>query len=287
MVLDQRNRHTCQAEAGLTGMLRYVLLLAVLAYVAIAGFMYVQQRSFQYFPARAGTPPQALGLSGVAEERVKTLDGETIVLWYSPARPGKPTVLFFHGNGGEISGRHERFAYLQSQGLGAMFVSYRGYGASTGSISEQGLITDALTAYDVLRAKGVAADEIMLLGESLGTGVAIQLAVQKPVAAVALEAPYTATVDIAADIYWWLPVRLLMKDQFRSRDYIGRVKVPLLIQHGDADRVVPFAQGRGLFAMANEPKQMVVIPGGTHDIILDHDVWAREVAFFLANAKPQ
>ena len=127
----------------------------------------------------------------------------------------------------------------------------------------------------------------MVLGESLGTGVAIQLAAQKPVAAVALEAPYTATVDIASEIYWWLPVSLLMKDQFRSRDYIARVKVPLLIQHGDADHIVPFAQGRALFAMANEPKQMVVIPGGTHDIILDHAVWAREVAFFLANARPQ
>ena len=79
-------------------------------------------------------------------------------------------------NGGEIAGRHERFAFLQAQGLGVMFVSYRGYGASTGTISEQGLVTDALAAYDVLRAKGVAADSIMLLGESLGTGVAIQLA---------------------------------------------------------------------------------------------------------------
>ena len=267
--------------------LRFVLLFAVLAYAAIAGFMYVQQRSFQYFPARTGTPPQALGLSGVTQERLKTPDGETIVLWYAPARPGKPTVLFYHGNGGEISGRHERFAYLQSQGLGVMFVSYRGYGASTGTISEKGIITDALTAYDVLRAKGVPPDEIMLLGESLGTGVAIQVAAQRPVAAVALEAPYTATVDIAADIYWWLPVRLLMKDQFRSRDYIGRVKVPLLIQHGDADHIVPFAQGQALFAMANEPKQLVTIPGGTHDIISDHEVWAREVAFFLANAKAQ
>ena len=268
-------------------LLRSVLLIVIVLYLGILAFMYVQQRSLQYFPARTGTSPQDLGLSGVTEERVPTPDGETIVLWYAPAQPGKPTVLFFHGNGGEISGRQERFAFLQSQGLGVMFVSYRGYGASTGTISEQGLITDALAAYDVLRAKGVPPEQIMLLGESLGTGVAVQVAAQKPVAAVALEAPYTATVDIAADVYWWLPVRLLMKDQFRSRDYIAEVKVPLLIQHGDADRVVPLAQGRRLFALANEPKQMVVIPGGTHDSIFDRDVWVREVAFFLANAKAQ
>ena len=287
MVLDKCHGNAGAVEVGMMAVLRFVLIFAVLAYVAIAGFMYVKQRSFEYFPGRTGVPPQALGLVGVTEQRVKTPDGETIVLWYAPAQPGKPTVLFFHGNGGEISGRHERFAYLQSQGLGVMFVSYRGYGASTGTISEPGFITDALTAYDALRSKGVAPDQIMVLGESLGTGVAVQLAAQKPVAALALEAPYTATVDIAADIYWWLPVRLLMKDQFRSRDYIGRIKVPLLIQHGDADHIVPFAQGQTLFAMANEPKQMVVIPGGTHDIISDRDVWAREVAFFLANAKAQ
>lgn len=268
-------------------LLRSVLLIIIVLYLGIVAFMYLQQRSLQYFPARTGTSPQALGLSGVTEERVPTPDGETIVLWYAPAQPGKPTVLFFHGNGGEIAGRHERFAFFQAQGLGVMFVSYRGYGASTGTISEQGLVTDALTAYDVLRSKGVAADSIMLLGESLGTGVAIQLAAQRPVAAIALEAPYTATVNVAADVYWWLPVRWLMKDQFRSRDYISQIKVPLLIQHGDADRVVSVAQGRTLFDMANEPKQLMIIPGGTHDSIFDRDVWVREVAFFLANAKAQ
>ena len=268
-------------------MLKSILFLAALVYVAIAGFMYLQQRSFQYFPAHKGTSPQALGLSGVTEQRAATPDGETIVLWYSPAQPGKPTVLFFHGNGGEIADRTERFAFLQSQGLGVMFVSYRGYGASTGEISEQGLVTDALTAYDALRAKGVAPGDIMLLGESLGTGVAIQLAAQRPVGAVALEAPYTATVDIAAGIYWWLPVRFLMKDQFRSRDYIAQVKVPLLIQHGDADRVVPVVQGRALFEMANEPKQLVIVPGEGHDAVFDRGVWAREVDFFLAATKPQ
>ena len=272
---------------GLVLVLRTVLLLAVLAYVAIAGFMYLQQRSFQYHPAHKGTPPQALGLAGATEERVKTPDGETIVLWYAPARPGRPTVLFFHGNGGEIADRGERFGFLQAQGFGVLFVSYRGYGASTGDISEQGLITDALTAYDFLTAKGVSPRQIVLLGESLGTGVAVQLAAMKPVAAVALEAPYTATVDIAADIYWWLPVRLLMKDQFRSRDWIGQVKVPLLIQHGDADTIVPVTQGRALFTMANEPKQMVEVPGEGHDAIFNRDVWAREAAFFVANAPSQ
>jgi len=268
-------------------LLRGVLIFVGVAYVAIVLFMYFQQRSLQYFPGRAGTSPQALGLAGVTEERVTTPDGETIVLWHAAARPGMPTILFFHGNGGELADRRERMAFYQSRGLGALFVSYRGYGASTGAISEPGFITDALAAYDFLRGRGVTPDHIMLLGESLGTGVAVQLAAQRPVAALALEAPFTAAADVAAGLYWWLPVNLLMKDQFRSRDHIGQVNVPLLIQHGDTDRVVPVAQGKALFAMANDPKKLVIIPDAGHDVIGSPDVWAREVAFFLSVMKPQ
>lgn len=267
--------------------LRFLLAAAAAAYVLIALYMYVQQRSLQYFPDHAATPPQALGLSGVAEERVKTPDGETIVLWHAEPKPGQPTILFFHGNSGEISSRAERMAYYQAQGFGALFVSYRGYGASTGTISERGFTTDALTAYDVLIARGVRPEEIAVVGESLGTGVAVQLAALRPVAALALEAPFTAAVDVAAEIYWWLPVGLLMKDQFRSRDVIGKVKAPLLIQHGDADRTIPVAQGRRLFAMANEPKELVIIPGGDHGVIHTPEVWAREAAFFRARIKLQ
>lgn len=268
-------------------LLRALLVFVAVSYVGVVLFMYVQQRSLQYFPGRAGTSPQALGLAGVTQEQVRTSDGETIVLWHATPAPGMPTILFFHGNGGELADRRERLAYYQSRGFGALFVSYRGYGASTGAISEAGFMADALAAYDWLRLQGVPPGRIMLVGESLGTGVAVQLAALRPVAAVALEAPYTAAVDVAAAIYWWIPVRLLMKDQFRSRDHIARVKVPLLIQHGDADGLIPVAQGKALFAMANEPKQLVVIPGAGHDVIGSPDLWAREADFFMDVMKAQ
>ncbi len=257
------------------GFLRSVLVMGAAVYLGLLLYMYLQQRSLQYLPSREGLSPQAVGLSGVSEERVKTPDGETIVLWHSEAKPGMPTILFFHGNGGEISGRPERMAFYQGQGFGALFVSYRGYGASTGDISEQGFITDALTAHDFLLGRGVSADQIVVVGESLGTGVAVQLAAQRPVAALVLEAPFTAAVDVAAEVYPWLPVRLLMKDQFRSRDVIGRVKAPLLIVHGDADRVISVAHGRRLFEMANEPKELVILPGVGHEAIGSPQVWGR------------
>jgi pimeloyl-ACP methyl ester carboxylesterase len=257
------------------GFLRSALLMGAAVYLGLLLYMYLQQRNLQYFPSREGLSPQAVGLSGVSEERVKTPDGETIVLWHAEAKPGMPTILFFHGNGGEVSDRHDRMAFYQGQGFGALFVSYRGYGASTGKISEQGFITDALAAHDFLLARGVAPEEIAVVGESLGSGVAVQLAALRPVAALVLEAPFTAAVDVAAEVYPWLPVRLLMKDQFRSRDVIGKVKVPLLIVHGDADRVIPVAQGRRLFEMANEPKELVIFPGDGHDAIGSPHVWAR------------
>lgn len=266
-------------------LLRAVLLVVIAAYLAVMLYMYLQQRSLQYFPAHDALSPQAAGLSGVTEERVKTPDGETIVLWYAQAKPGLPTVLFFHGNAGEISGRSERMAYYQSQGFGALFVSYRGYGGSTGAISEQGLMTDAFTSHDFLVERGVAPELIAVVGESLGTGVAVQLAAQRPVGALALEAPFSAAVDVAADLYPWLPVRWLMKDQFISRDFIASVNVPVLIQHGDADTVIPVAQGRLLFDMANDPKEFVLVPGQGHEAIGTPEVWSREIAFFRERMK--
>jgi fermentation-respiration switch protein FrsA (DUF1100 family) len=221
-----------------------------------------------------------VGLSGVEIVQLATPDGETLVNWYAPARTGLPTILFFHGNGGEIADRPERFAAYQAQGFGIFYLSYRGYGASTGSPSEQGLLADARAACDWLTGKGVAADDLVLVGESLGSGVAVQIAAERKVAAMALEAPFTSAADVAAGIYWYLPVSLLMKDQFRSADVIGKVTIPLLIIYGDADTIVPPGQSLRLFEMANEPKEIAALAGAGHDLIAEPIVWAREMEFF-------
>lgn len=267
-------------SVDLISLLRSVSIVIVGAYVLIAAFMYVTQRSHQYFPARQGPTASAAGLLGVEDVRLASGDGETLQAWYSPARPGKPTILYFHGNGGEITDRTERFAAYQAQGFGVFFLSYRGYGASTGSPTEKGLVDDAGAAYDWLMARGVAADEVMLVGESLGSGVAVQLAAGRKVRALALEAPFASAANVAAAAYWWLPVRLLMKDKFDSSALIDKVKAPILVIHGDLDGVVPLSEGQALFARANEPKEMVVIPGGNHGSIFSPESWALEMRFF-------
>lgn len=266
--------------------LRLLAIVLVVLYLLAALFMYVNQRNYQYFPSHQGLNAAAAGLAGTADLRLETEDGETLQAWYAAARPGRPTILYLHGNGGEIAGRNERFAAYQAQGFGVLFVSYRGYGASTGSPSEPGLVNDGRSAYDWLIAQGVAPEAIMLVGESLGSGVAVQLAAERPVGAVALEAPYFSAADIAASIYWWLPVRLLMKDKFDSFAYIGKVQAPLLIIHGEQDDIIPLSEGQRLFASANEPKQLVVIPGGTHGSIFSAETWTREMRFFEQYSKP-
>jgi uncharacterized protein len=259
--------------------LKVVLAAGVLIYLVAAAGMFVLQRQFQYFPSRQNPAPAAVGLAGVTAEALATPDGETLVLWYAPAAAGQPTILYFHGNGGEIADRADRLAAYRTAGFGVAFLSWRGYGGSTGQPTEGGLLTDARTAYDWLIARGIPPEKIALVGESLGTGFAVQLAAERPVGAVVLGAPYAAAVDIAADLYPWLPVRLLMKDQLRSIDHIGAVTAPLLILHGTTDRVIPFPQGQALFAAANDPKTFTALSGAGHEALYDPAIWALEIAF--------
>ena len=259
---------------------KFIAVAVVLGYVFVVATIYLAQRRLQYFPDNKGMTPAAVGLSGVETVRLATEDGETILAWYSPPAPGRPTILCFHGNAGEIGDRAGRIAAYQAQGVGVLFVSYRGYGGSTGSPTESGLVIDALTAYDWLRQRAIAPNDIMLLGESLGTGVAVQLATRRKVGAVALEAPFASAADIAAQIYWWLPARLLMKDKYNSIEHIPRIEAPLLIIHGDLDEIIPISEGHRLFAAARGPKEMMVIKGGSHASIFGEATWARELEFF-------
>ena len=261
-------------------LVKFFVVFAIVAYAAAALGMYVFQRKLQYHAENKGLTPESVGIIGASVETLTTADGEKIILWYAPARAGMPTILYFHGNAGEIGDRPLRFNYYHSGGFGVAYLSYRGFGGSSGSPSEAGLIADANAAYDWLIAKGVEPGRIALLGESLGSGVAVQLAAKREVGAVALEAPYTSTVEVAAKIYWWLPVHALMKDQFKSIDFIAAVVAPLLVVHGDQDELIPVEFGRRLFAAANQPKELEVVQGFGHDVLFEETTWAREVEFF-------
>ena len=240
------------------------LIGAIVLFGGFVAFMYVAQRSMMYFPDTQRTPPADAGLRDAEEVVLDTADGEKVIVWHLPPRGSKPVVLYFHGNAGALVNRVDRFRALTSDGTGLVALSYRGYGGSTGSPSEAGLIADATAAYEFAAAR-YPAERIVLFGESLGTGVAVVLASERKVGRVILQAPFTSAVDIGAAAYPFLPVRLLMKDQFRSDERIGKVKTPLLILHGAFDRVVPVALGERLLALANEPKRLVRFSRGGHN----------------------
>jgi uncharacterized protein len=237
--------------------------LLAFGYGLVVLLMYFNQRSFLYFPERERTPPATAGFRAARELTLETTDGERVIAWHLPPEGDQPVILYFHGNGGSLRLRAERFAALTADGTGLLAVSYRGYGGSSGIPTEQGLIRDAEAAHR-FAAERYPARRIVLWGESLGTGVAVAIAAAHPIGGLILESPFTSTVDVAAAIYWFLPVRLLMQDQFRSDQRIGRVTAPVLVMHGDRDATVPIGYGERLFAMIKAPKQFVRFAGGGH-----------------------
>jgi uncharacterized protein len=248
-------------------------LVAIYALVVIG--MAVFQRRFLYFPDRRLTHPAEAGLSGVEELRLMTDDGETLVAWHLPPRDGQPLILYFHGNGGALIDRVPRFRMFAASGYGFLAISYRGYGGSTGSPTQTGLMQDGEAAYREARARGYEGNRIVLMGESLGTGVAIPLAATREAAALVLDSPFSSAVDVAAVHYRLLPVRWLMFDQFRSDLVIRDVHLPVLFVHGDEDRVTPINFAKRLFECANEPKAFIRVAGGTHLMLGLPEVFAR------------
>jgi fermentation-respiration switch protein FrsA (DUF1100 family) len=259
---------------------KWIIILGFLGYCAVLALMYVFQRSLMYFPDQVRTPPAAAGLPQAEEVLLRTADGEKLVAWHIAPRADKPVVIYFHGNGGALNLRADRFQWLTADGIGLVALSYRGYGGSTGKPSEAGLILDAAAAYDFAVAR-YPAKRIVLWGESLGTAVAVALATEREIGGLILDAPFTSAADIGAAAYPFMPVRWLVKDTFYSDRRIGRVRAPLLVLHGERDTIIPVKFGERLFALANEPKRMVRLPLGGHVNLDDHGAPAA-VKDFLA-----
>jgi fermentation-respiration switch protein FrsA (DUF1100 family) len=245
-------------------LLKWTLIVLLVGYVGAVALLYVVQRALMYFPDTERTPPAAAGLPEAEEILLDAADGERLIAWHVPPRGDRPVVLYLHGNGGALSHRAERFRALTADGTGLVAIDYRGFGGSTGRPSEAGLLIDAETAYEFAAAR-YPATRIAVWGESLGTGVAVALAVERPVGRLVLEAPFTSAVDLAARRYPFVPVRWLMKDQLRSDLRVTSVAAPLLVLHGARDTIVPIEYGERLFGLAREPKRFVRFPQGEHE----------------------
>jgi len=254
-------------------LLTWSLTLLAGAYVLAGASLAAFQRRLQYFPDPRLTDFARTGMSGSEELRLTTSDGETLIAWYFPPKDGRPLILYFHGNGGALIDRVPRFRMFTARDYGLLAVSYRGYGGSTGSPTEKGLMQDGEAAYHEARARGYHGNRIVLMGASLGTGVATALAATHEAAALVLEAPYLSALDVASAHYPFFPVGWLMLDQFRSDLAIRDVHVPVLMVHGEEDDVIPISSAKRLFALANEPKTFMSVRGGGHLVLELADVF--------------
>ena len=254
-------------------------LVAAGIYAVLVLVMAVAQRRLIYLPDTARISPAAIGLAGVSEETLPTPDGERLVMWYVPAKPGKRTFLYFHGNAAGLADRAERIRIMAAEGYGVLMLAYRGYSGSTGSPSEAANVADGKRAYEWLLRKGVRAEDIILFGESLGSGIAVQVAAEHKVGGLVLDSPYTSLTDVAAGRFPFLPVRLAMLDRYDSVSRIRTLSAPLLIFHGDRDEVVPYALGLQLFSAAREPKRMVTFNGFGHLVPFAMGSWDAVRAF--------
>jgi fermentation-respiration switch protein FrsA (DUF1100 family) len=214
---------------------------------------------FIFFPDAAVPPPP-----GRVEERwIATGDRVRLHAWYAEAAAPAATLIWSHGNGGNIAGRAEVLLALRDRDLNVLAYDYRGYGRSTGRPSEAGVYRDACAAYDSERARGVAPERIVAFGESLGGAVSIQLACERPCAGVAVVSTFTTLADVARCHYG--AIAALARGRFESMTRVPRLRVPIFVAHGDLDEIVPFALGEMLYGAAPEPKRFFRAAGAHHN----------------------
>lgn len=244
-------------------------LIGLIALVVVLGAPSVE-RKLMYLADPTYSKPEEAGLQGVREETLETADGEKIVIWYSPPADGHPTLLYLHGNAGTLADRAERISNYQELGRGVCIMSYRGYSGSTGRPSERANVSDAVMTYDALIDRGTMAEDIIAYGESIGSGIAVQLARQRSLAGIVLDAPYTSIVDVAELCYPYLPSRLLMRDRYETLQHLQHVDAPMLIIHGEADNVIPVEMGREVAANAVGPVEIITFQEAGHT---DHHLY--------------
>jgi fermentation-respiration switch protein FrsA (DUF1100 family) len=218
-----------------------------------------------YHPDQRIPDPAAAGLSEMSVHRIETSDGYKLLAWWKPpSDSSRPTIVFFHGNAGNVGNRKHQARKFIDAGLGLLFVTWRYNAGAGGEASEEGLLTDGRAALDFIAAQGIPERRTVLHGESLGSGVAVAMALEREVGGLVLVYPYSSVTDVAEHRFWFAPVRFLIQDEYDSVTRIGKVRAPILLIHGELDQIIPVRFARRLFEAAPEPKEGHFLAEGTH-----------------------
>jgi fermentation-respiration switch protein FrsA (DUF1100 family) len=268
-----------------------VVKIAAVAYVGIFLLVFFSQSKYVYYPGKTVALTPASGQMNYEDVELKTPDGETLAGWYVPAPTNvlqAPVLLDCHGNAGDIGDRVESVRTFHNLGLNVLIFDYRGYGHSTGKPTEKGTYLDALTAWEYLaKEKGLATNQIIVFGRSLGGSVASWLAERVTPAALVIESSFTSAPDMAKKMFPYLPVRLLCRFKYDTLARVKKIHCPILIAHSRDDEMIPFEHGQRLFAAANEPKVFVEMQGEHNSGGLDVDPdYQRVLSAFISKHVP-
>lgn len=270
-------------------MILQTLVAIALAYAAVVVLVWFIQPRLVYFPnvgREIVVTPKAVGLDFQPVE-IRTEDGERLGAWWVPVEKPRGTVLLFHGNAGNISHRLDYLQMFHRLRYSTLIFDYRGYGQSTGTASEEGTYRDAAAAWRWLtQTRGISPGSIVLYGESLGGAVASWLAARELPRALVLASTFTSAVDLGAEVYFFLPVRLISRFSYDNRAHLRTVRAPVLVVHSRGDDIVPFAHSEAVFAAAREPKKFLELAGGHNDgFVFMRPEWIAALDEFLARAE--
>ncbi|AIF81035.1 hypothetical protein I862_02360 [endosymbiont of Acanthamoeba sp. UWC8] len=241
-----------------------IIIACMVLYLGVMGYIYLNQRTLLYHPEQEMIGLESYNMPGTEEIFLTTKDGVKIQAWYKKPDTGKEMVIFYHGNSGHIPQRIDKLKELNAMGYGFIIPAWRGFGKSEGFPTEKGILNDAEATIEFIKKEGYDLKKVIVIGESLGTGVATQMAAKHEFKGLLLITPYTTIQDRASEIYFYIPVKYLLKDNFDTINNISKVKVPVIIIHGDNDEIIPHTHSLKIIEKVNEPKKLIIYPGINH-----------------------
>jgi pimeloyl-ACP methyl ester carboxylesterase len=253
-----------------------VVVVGVLAYLGVLGGLYFLQRDFQYDRSGRMFAFSETTLTNAELVSIPSAGGSALAGWYQAPQVGKPVIMYFRGNAQSFSREHERYEAFVDDGYGFLAFDYRGFPGSPGEVTEENVLADAEAAYAWLEAKGLP---IVLWGRSLGSAPATYIASRNDAAALVLETPFLSAVAVAAARYGFLPVGLLMHDQYPVNEWIVGVDEPVWVGHGTADTTIGYTHGERVYDLARNKDELWIVEGAGHGDLWDHGIWDEARAF--------
>ena len=259
--------------------LQFILTIFVIYFLVLV-FLYFYQRNLLYHPNENNYSGDKISVD-IEKVKIQTADNIELLGWYHEKNlKDYKTLVYFHGNAGSLENRIHKLNHFQDMNINFLIIAWRGFNGNKGKPSEKGLYVDGKSAIDWLKKKGVDEKNLILYGESLGTGVASHLAQNKNYAGVILETPFTSMVDAAKNFYPYIPINLLLKDKFENFKKVKNINTPILVMHGEVDQIVPFSMGKKIYEIANNPKYSYFTKYDDHMMEYDENLVLALKSFF-------